>query len=845
MLKERIYNYFDRNPELKVLFIFDRMGSYENDLLDTSWPEDYVYKVYDGKWFNLKVDINRSWKDKRVVLLFPLELRPDTEEKRLKFPLLDVYAANMEFKDERYDEFIQQYGLPSTLTSFVKTNYAELTSNKISQMLSGYLDANNFSIDLACRAFISSYLGDKKLLDWETIIIKMVILSSPNEEKKNDEFYLKLYKNKDAKKVLEDKLKYIFGVSFNENVNDKMRRIAEILKYNAITQSLTVAPEDDYKALKINSRILLDQINRIYEKGLTDPQLSSKFISAMQELGAGIRENELIKVYGADAPYYYMTEEIGIPIIKTTITESLISDPEAAMDKMRSLSLRVGPDSGLMPLIRYVETAASFYDEISKITSLRLDTPADYISLYVETFYRIDKAYRLSIEQYYNLPDLSNALSEEVKSCKKHIDRKYAQITNDLNNEWLDCVIDTDSNFKKTNILRQNDFYSTYQDPKKLVVIISDGLRYEVAVELYEELAKLKHIAKLSPMLSLLPSETKYCKPALFPHQELKLVGDKMEVDGKVLSDIKKRTEQLCRYKPESVCVNFDDVATQVSSHRELFKHPLVYVLHDRIDNTGHDQSPKEITDSCRKTIDELVKFIHSLHMTLNCRNVIVTSDHGFLFNDIKFEDKDKISIKEENIESTTRYYLTHNEDNVDEVVKFDIIRASSIESDKKTFVATPKGTNRFAASGGYKYTHGGASLQEMIIPIIHSNRRDEQSKKVVDVVLKTNNLNMVSSRLRFQLVQKEAVSMDVISREVVCRVYDGDRIVSDEVKINLNSTDALNVNNRTFDVTLKLKEAGAGSLLQLRVYDADPQKQLNPLIKETVKNNTIIEQDF
>ena len=132
-----------------------------------------------------------------------------------------------------------------------------------------------------------------------------------------------------------------------------------------------------------------------------------------------------------------------------------------------------------------------------------------------------------------------------------------------------------------------------------------------------------------------------------------------------------------------------------------------------------------------------------------------------------------------------------------------------------------------------------------MIIPIIHSNRRDEQSKMVVDVVLKTNNLNMVSSRLRFQLVQKEAVSMDVISREVVCRVYDADRIVSDEVKINLNSTDALNINNRTFDVILKLKEAGAGRLLQLRVYDADPQKQLNPLIKETVKNNTIIEQDF
>ena len=103
----------------------------------------------------------------------------------------------------------------------------------------------------------------------------------------------------------------------------------------------------------------------------------------------------------------------------------------------------------------------------------------------------------------------------------------------------------------------------------------------------------------------------------------------------------------------------------------------------------------------------------------------------------------------------------------------------------------------------------------------------------------------MVSSRLNFQLVQKEAVSMDVVAREVVCRIYDRDRLVSDEVKVSLDSTDAMNIAKRTYDVTLKLKESGVGNLLQLRVYDADPSRQLNPLVKETVRNNTIIEQDF
>lgn len=845
MIQERIYNYFERNSELKVLFIFDRMGVYEAELSETEWPGDYVYHIFDGKWFYLKVMLQRDWKDKRVVLLFPYELRPDTEEKRLNFPLLDVYSYNMEFKDQRYDEFIQQYGLPASLAPFVKNNFAELTSSRISTILSEFMDPAGFNIDVACRAFISSYLKEKKLLDWDAIIIRLIVLALDSEEKKAGDFYGKLLKNNDARKLLDEKLISIFGTSFNPNTEEKIRRVAEILKYNALTQSLSLSSQDNYGELKITNRRTLDKINSIYEKGMEDSQLATKFRQALGIMGENIKESELIRVYGADAPFFFITEEIAFPIISSILSSKLESSPKEAREQLRALSLRLGPDSYLMPVILYVEQLAGFFDEIKDIGSLRLDTANDYVSLYTEKFYKIDRFYRQIVDIYYNLPDLPEELQDGIIQTKRIIDQKYARLSNDLNNEWLDCILETDKYFKKTGILRQNEFYSTYQEPKKLVVIISDALRYEVAMELYDELAKMKHIAKISPMLSLLPSETKFCKPALFPHADLELMGDSLATDGKILSTARQRTDQLCRYNSDAVCVNFNDVSSQVNSHRELFKHALVYVMHDRIDNTGHNQNSKDISESCRKTVEELAKFINSLHMTLNCSNVIVTSDHGFLFNDIRFEEKDKISIKEDSFDSTSRYYLTHNADNVDELVKFEISEISDIRCSKKTYVATPKGTNRLAAPGGYKFTHGGASLQEMIVPVITSSLRREQSKKQVDVVLKSNNLNMVSSRVSFQLVQKEAVSMDVIPREVICRIYDGNRIVSDEVRVMLNSTDSENVSKRTFDVTLKLMESGAGSLLQLRVYDSDPQKQLNPLIKETVKNNTIIEQDF
>ncbi len=187
-------------------------------------------------------------------------------------------------------------------------------------------------------------------------------------------------------------------------------------------------------------------------------------------------------------------------------------------------------------------------------------------------------------------------------------------------------------------------------------------------------------------------------------------------------------------------------------------------------------------------------------------------------------------------------------------VVKFPLDKVSSIKvkatADESAWmnaapllVAVPVGTNRLAASGGYNFAHGGASLQEMIIPIIKSVRKKVNKAEKVGVSLMSHNLNMVSSRLKFQMIQSEAVSMTAMERRVVCCIYHGEEPVTQEKEVALNSTDATNLNNRVYEVALNLNKSVQGGMLQLRVYDADDR--LNPLIRETVKNNTMIEQDF
>ena len=160
-------------------------------------------------------------------------------------------------------------------------------------------------------------------------------------------------------------------------------------------------------------------------------------------------------------------------------------------------------------------------------------------------------------------------------------------------------------------------------------------------------------------------------------------------------------------------------------------------------------------------------------------------------------------------------------------------------------FVAVPEGTNRLAAPGGYNFAHGGASLQEMIIPVIKSQLRRDKKTEKVGVALMNHNLTMVSSRLKFQLIQSEAVSMTVTERKVICQLFHGEDPVSTEKLLTLNSPDAVNINNRVYEVTMTLSKSVSGSMLELRIYDEDDAGRLNPIIRETVKNNTLIETDF
>ena len=850
-IQTNIYNYFHRNPNLRILFVFDPMHTMD-DLDDATWDEGYRYILFDGAWFTTKYRLENDYKDDRVILrlLLPSPLKNPNQQSI--FPLMDLLCANMEYIEDSDAQFMQQFSLPNTpeVTDFVRRHITELMMNKYQNILRDYLNTTSFSIDVARRGLISGYLGVTSLLSWDDIFIELMIQSA-SDERKSDTFFNLIHNQTDILNALQEKALAIFGQRYNVNSSDRMREIAESLKYNALTQLLVVVQNDNYKRYKVTNTASHEQMNRILSHVSNLPLTKRRdFEQAFRQLSERVSIDYIVETYGIEADYFFVPEGLCYAIIKHLLQDCLITEPSNVLERLNLLAIKQESNAAVLSVIKFAQMMASFYDLHKSLGSLILNSPQEYIDRYTEQYYLLDYYYRKSLEYLPHNQQLP--IRQEIDAAKDRLDKDYATVTNNINVQWTKCLLEKGDGFESITLPRQYNFFKEQIDNSvKQVVIICDALRYEVAHELMQELGQEKHVATLAAALAVLPTETKFCKPAMFPHNEMYIctnqTGDDnhldMSVENHILNSLDKRRQYLQSKVPNSDCINakvlLDGNTTDL---RELFKKSLVYVYYDVLDSIGHEGDRVSVTDVCHRAVTDIAKMVKTLHASLNVSNVIITADHGFIYNDKSFDLHEKIQVPADSMERTQRYYITPSPDPIHGVAKLPLSQVSGVSNVE--YVAVPMGTNRFSEQGGgYEFTHGGASLQELIIPIIKSQVRRTNNKQPVGVFLVTrpNDMKVESSRIRFKLCQADSVSMANRARTIRVALYDGENIVSDVKQYDLNSTSS-DANLREIAVDLLLTKP-AGSLLQMRVYDIDDN--LNPLISVSVTNNTLIEQDF
>lgn len=847
-LQHKLYGYFQHNADLRVLFVFDNtlMQDYRTDLDGASWDEGYQYVVFGGDWFTTKYKIVHEWQELKTILLFPNMAEPTTQEAMQHFPLLGALKANMAYKAMDYDAFIQQYQIPTTTAMFVQKHIQDLQRSAVLSWATPYLN-RHLDPNTAMRVLLSAFLDQERLLSEEHILIRILLLAGEAQAKR-DAFFHKLFlpTNKDVLTFVDDAFFLFSGQRINPNTPLHVESIVESIKYNAITQHVTAHARDPYGGYKIVNTLTLQHINLLITTAMENLRFRDAFLALLNDVGRNVRESKLIELYGAGAAFYYLSVEICLPILEQMA--ALVKDnPEDVLHRVNQIMFQFGENSRISGLGRYLLETAKYYRLRGAFRSVRMSVPDMYVDSYIKSVSSMDMAYRHAVGYYYTTQQQVD-LPEYVVPLKQQLDKDYADFTNDLNLGWMDCIRQNPAGFGAVTMIgRQADFYPKMVKncDTKQVVIISDALRYELAQELVQDLTAQKHIVTLEAMLASMPTETKYTKLTLFPHRDLQLAGTDMLVDGTICSTIDTRTELLNKYKPNAVCVDYTTVAHQsLQENRELFKRPLVYILHNTVDEAGHTDSALDFTQGCNKAIEELRRLILRLHDTYHVVNILVTSDHGFLFQDLPIEAYAKHTITDEAIERKTRYYLTESKAEVHGIAKFPLPSVSPMQSEKEVYVAAPCGTNRIATQGGgYQFAHGGMTLEEVIVPIVICRyQRTNEAKSKVGVALVSKNLSVVSSSLKIALVQSEAVDATHQGRMIVCALYAGEHPVTSQTTLTLQSADEELTATRMFNLTLTLNTVVSSGNLELRIYDKEDQ--LNPLIQQTVINQTLIERD-
>jgi uncharacterized protein (TIGR02687 family) len=404
------------------------------------------------------------------------------------------------------------------------------------------------------------------------------------------------------------------------------------------------------------------------------------------------------------------------------------------------------------------------------------------------------------------------------------------------------------THWKLPEVTPQQAFYERKVLPlfdggvKRVFVLISDAFRFEVAQELVQHTnSKSRFKASLDGMLGVLPSYTALGMAALLPHQTLaykESVNLDVLADGHTVATLEQRNEHLQRFG--GIAVKAEDLmALGKDKGRELVRDQrLIYIYHDRIDMTGDKQSSETKTfEAAAQTVLELSSVLGFIINSLNGSTVLVTADHGFIYQESALAESDKSTLDDKpagTLKAKKRYLIGRNLGSTSKAWSGSTAVTAGTTPDGSLDFWVPKGASRFHFAGGARFVHGSAMPQEIVVPVItvRESEADHAKTKYVSVSLLGAVNKVVTNTQRFEFIQTDAVSERVLARSVVVSLRDSsdqDKAISD-------------VQSLTFDSSSQLLDERKRSVFLTVLAGAhDPHKRYDLVMRDAVSKVEVL----
>ena len=549
------------------------------------------------------------------------------------------------------------------------------------------------------------------------------------------------------------------------------------------------------------------------------------YVNAYNELSSKVEQElgiaSLLATVNAAALYDAMTFDVIEQRIIKELKDQVLASNGIGSDAIRSVIAKRRDGYWAHPrMAREYAISGAFsacYDALEASTNF-YELKAQYdngfsfvdaetaLSAYKATLYRFDQYYRQFNYAADAVEPMGWSLLHELRS---RIENAYSGwFIADFASAWSK-VLEGDSGLLTTwqlpGWVNQQNFYDAHVKPqlqgsvKRAFVLISDAFRFEVAEELTRLMnSRNKYQATLSAMLGVLPSYTTLGMAALLPHKTLaykRSVNLDMSADNLQVSTVEQRGALLENYN--GIAIKHEDLMGMGKDKGREFVRDcsVVYIYHDRIDAIGDKQATETKTfEAAADTINELSQVINFIVNSLSGSTILVTADHGFMYQESALDVADKSSITDKPagiITAKKRYMLGDNLGSNPKAWSGNTsISAGTEPGQGSVDYWLPKGAARFHFAGGARFVHGSAMPQEIVVPVITIKQSDSDKAKVrnVEFSLLGSSNKIVTNKQRFEFIQNDPVAERLLARTVTISVRDGDQLVSDEQTLSFDS---------------------------------------------------------
>ena len=431
-------------------------------------------------------------------------------------------------------------------------------------------------------------------------------------------------------------------------------------------------------------------------------------------------------------------------------------------------------------LYEAVDYAAQFTHALGE-AKLSMDSLAEGVQRYSRIWYQLDQLYR-KFTYHVRMSGQASLMGSLTDQVENLYSNNYLLKLGDRFQTFVDAA----SKWEAFPVRKQKEFFEHWVRPflrkdNKVCVIISDAMRYEIGDELLSLIRQEdRYSAELEPALSMLPSYTQLGMAALLPNKALAIADNEtgtVLVDGqssqgtvnriKILGQAISQRATACK-ADELMAMKGDDCRALVRDH------DVIYVYHNRIDATGDKRESEErVFEAVEETLQELIRLIKKL-TGANANNLLVTSDHGFIYQNRAIDESDFSGVDAEGDQilfRDRRFVLGKGLVAASSLHKFtpeQLGLAGEVE------VQIPKSINRLRLKGsGSRFVHGGASLQEVVIPVLKINKKRQSDVTAVEVdILRGASSVITSGQLAVTMYQAGPVTDKIQLRVLRAGIY-------------------------------------------------------------------------